>query len=406
VSANDIRPPVDDWATDYDIFHGDYVTDPAPIWDDLRGRCPVAHTERWGGSWMPTRYEDVRELARLVPQLSSDEPLVVKPVALDPDDAFYGVKAPPISSDPPEHGPARRLILPAFSPAAVARNQPFTEELAHRLIDGFAHRGRADAAAEYAQQIPPRVIAHLLGVDESQADNFVTWARGLLEQGLKDPAVRLRARHNILGFFSEQVAKRRVEPRDDFISELLTGELDGEPVSDRHAVGTCNLLLVAGIDTTWSSVGSALWHLASHPGDRERLVAEPELIPTATEELLRAYSPVTMARVVKEEVEAAGVTFRPGERVLMNFPAANRDPEAFPDADRVIIDRQANRHIAFGVGIHRCAGSNLARMEMNVALSAFLSRIPDFSLDDPAAVTWAGGQVRGPRCLPIVFPVS
>ncbi|MGH8972988.1 MAG: cytochrome P450 [Acidimicrobiia bacterium] len=404
MSGNDPGPPVDDWATDYDIFHRDYVTDPAPVWDDLRSRCPVAHTERWGGSWMPTRYEDVRELARLVPELSSIEPLVVAPVPLAPDDAFYGVKAPPISSDPPEHGPARRLILPAFSPPAVARHHPFTEELAHRLIDAFAGRGRADAAAEYAQQIPPRVIAHLLGVDESQADNFVTWARGLLEEGLKDPAIRLEARRNILGFFSEQVAKRRAQPGDDFISELIQGELDGEPVSDKHIVGTCNLLLVAGIDTTWSSIGSALWHLACHPDDRRRLVEEPELIPTATEELLRAYSPVTMARVVKAEVEAAGVTFRPGERVLMNFPAANRDPEAFPDADRVVIDRQANRHIAFGVGIHRCAGSNLARMEMNIALSAFLSRIPEFALEDPATVTWAGGQVRGPRCLPVVFP--
>ncbi|MGH9004340.1 MAG: cytochrome P450, partial [Acidimicrobiia bacterium] len=108
--------------------------------------------------------------------------------------------------------------------------------------------------------------------------------------------------------------------------------------------------------------------------------------------------------VVHEEVEAVGVTFRPGERVLMNFPAANRDPEAFPDAEQVIIDRQANRHIAFGVGIHRCAGSNLARMEMDVALGAFLDRIPEFSLEDPSAVTWAGGQVRGPRQLPIVFP--
>ncbi|MGH9002750.1 MAG: cytochrome P450, partial [Acidimicrobiia bacterium] len=300
MSGDDARPPVEDWATDYDIFDPAYVTDPAPIWDDLRARCPVARTERWGGSWMPTRYEDVRELARIVPELSSDEPLVVKPVAIDPDDAFYGVKAPPISSDPPEHGPARRLILPAFSPAAGAGHRPFTEALAHQLIDAFAARGRADAAAEYAQQIPPRVIAHLLGVDPDRADNFVTWARGLLEQGLKDPAVRLEARHNILGFFLEQVRQRRAEPRDDFISGLLAGELDGEPVSDKHAVGTCNLLLVAGIDTTWSSIGSALWHLATHPQDRKRLVAEPELIPTAVEELLRAYSPVTMARVVHE----------------------------------------------------------------------------------------------------------
>jgi hypothetical protein len=123
------------------------------------------------------------------------------------------------------------------------------------------------------------------------------------------------------------------------------------------------------------------------------------------EELLRAYSPVTMGRVVTEEVSFGGVKMQPGDRVLLNFPGANRDPEAFPDAGQVIIDRQHNRHIAFGVGIHRCAGSNLARMEMNVALSVFLERIPEFSLEDPAAVTWAGGQVRGPRRLPIAFPV-
>ena len=398
------RPPVDDWSGDYDIFHADYITDPAPIWDDLRARCPIAHTERWGGSWLPTRYEDVRALARLVPELSSTEPLVVKPPPL-PDGAYGGVVAPPISIDPPAHGPARRLILPAFSPQAVDRHEPFTRELAHRLIDSFAGRGRADAAVDFAQQIPPRVIAHLLGVDEEQADTFVVWARGLLEQGLTEPEIRFEARRNILGFFTEQVAQHRAEPRDDFISGLLAGELDGQPVPDEHVVGTCFLLLVAGIDTTWSSIGSALWHLASTPSDRKRLVGEPELIPTAVEELLRAYSPVTMGRVVTEEVVFGGVKLQPGDRVLMNFPGANRDPEAFADADQVIIDRRHNRHIAFGVGIHRCAGSNLARMEMNVALSVFLERIPEFSLEDPAAVTWAGGQVRGPRRLPIVFPV-
>jgi hypothetical protein len=399
------RPPVADWSGDYDIFHSEYITDPAPIWDDLRQRCPIAHTERWGGSWLPTRYEDVRALARMVPELSSTEPLVVEPPPL-PDGAYGGVVAPPISIDPPEHGPARRLILPAFSPQAVDGHEPFTRQLAHRLIDAFVDRGRVDAAREYAQQIPPRVIAHLLGVDEEQSDTFVVWARGLLEQGLTEPEIRFEARRNILGFFTEQVAQRRTEPRDDFISGLLAGELDGQPVPDDHVIGTCFLLLVAGIDTTWSSIGSALWHLASAPSDRKRLVTEPELIPTAVEEFLRAYSPVTMARVVKEEVAFGGVKLQPGDRVLLNFPGANRDPEAFTDADQVIIDRQHNRHIAFGVGIHRCAGSNLARMEMNVALSVFLERVPDFSLEDPGAVTWAGGQVRGPRQLPIVFPVG
>lgn len=405
MSPENGRPPVADWATDYDIFDPDYVREPAAIWADLRDRCPIAHTERWGGSWLPTRYEDIRALARMVPALSSTEPLVVKPPPL-PNGEYGGVTAPPISTDPPEHGPARRLILPAFSPQAVARHEPFTRELAHRLIDAFVSRGRADAAAEYAQQIPPRVIAHLLGVDPAQADTFVVWARGLLEQGLTDHEIRWEARRNILGFFSHQVAQRRADPQDDFISELLAGDLDGEPVPDEHVIGTCFLLLVAGIDTTWSSIGSALWHLAGAPSDRKRLVAEPELIPTAVEELLRVYSPVTMGRVVTEEVEFNGVTLRPGDRVLLNFPGANRDPEAFPDADQVVIDRQHNRHIAFGVGIHRCAGSNLARMEMNVAVSVFLERIPEFSLEDPAAVTWAGGQVRGPRCLPVVFPAA
>lgn len=403
------RPPVTDWATDYDIFDPGYIADPAPIWDDLRGRCPVAHTERWGGSWLPTRYEDVVAMARLVPELSSAEMVVVPPAPMR-DEASgqmvtYQPKVPPISSDPPDHGPARRLILPAFSPPAVARHEPYTRDLAERLVEDFAGRGRCDGAAEYAQQIPPRVIAHLLGIDEERAGEFTGWVRDVLEHGLTNPELRIEARQKIHGFFLEEVTKRRAEPGEDFISELLAGTIDGEPVSDEHAVGTCNLLLVAGIDTTWSSIGSALWHLATHPADRKRLVAEPELIPTAVEELLRAYSPVTMGRIVTGEVDVAGVTLRPGDRVLMNFPAANRDPEEFTDADQVIIDRQANRHIAFGVGIHRCAGSNLARMEMNVALSVFLARIPEFSLEDPAAVTWAGGQVRGPRRLPLAFPL-
>jgi len=132
-------------------------------------------------------------------------------------------------------------------------------------------------------------------------------------------------------------------------------------------------------------------------------VAEPELMPLAVEELLRAYSPVTMAREVHGDIEFGGCPMKSGDKVLMNFPAANRDPEAFPDADRVVLDRAVNRHVAFGSGIHRCAGSNLARMELRVALEEWLSRIPEFHLSGDQ-VTWAGGQVRGPRTLPVVFP--
>jgi cytochrome P450 len=182
---------------------------------------------------------------------------------------------------------------------------------------------------------------------------------------------------------------------------LLNSEHDGEATTVPVVMGMCALLLIAGIDTTWSSIGSTMHHLATHPDDRRRLRAEPELMPTAIEEFLRAFAPVTMARRLVVDTEYRGCPMKAGERVLMNFPAANRDPDVFPDADKVILDRQQNRHLAFGAGIHRCAGSNLARMELRVAVEEFLHRIPEFEVTDRAEVTWAGGQVRGPRTVPV-----
>jgi len=207
----------------------------------------------------------------------------------------------------------------------------------------------------------------------------------------------------LLNFLLGQLEERRQNPGDDLLSELLTTEVEGKPVDDGIVLGMAALALIAGVDTTWSAIGSSLWHLATHPDDRKRLVAEPELMPTAIEELLRAYSPVTMAREVTEDVIYAGCPMKAGDKVLMNFPAANRDPEAFEHPEVVQLDRAHNRHVAFGSGIHRCAGSNLARMELQVALEEWLARIPDFSLAEGAEVTWAGGQVRGPRICPVVF---
>lgn len=393
------RPAVEDWSTDFDIMDPGFVADPYPIWADLRETCPIPHTERWEGSWMPTRYEDIRAIANDVETFSSWNPLVIpnpNPEAPDPN-------APPITSDPPVHHGARRILLPAFSPKATERHVDYTRDLCRRLLRGFIEQGRVDAAAGYAQQIPPRVIAHLIGIDEERADEFVGWVRGVLELGLTDPELRTASSAKIFAFFQEQVARRRVDPGDDLISQLMDEEIDGEPITDHQLVGTCNLLLIAGIDTTWSSIGSALWHLATHPEDRRRLVEEPGLIPLAVEEFLRAYSPVSMARVVTHDVEYQGCPMHAGDKVIMSFPAANRDPEVFDQPDEVIIDRAENRHIAFGVGIHRCAGSNLARMEMHVAIEEWLAMIPEFELEDPADVSWAGGQVRGPRRMFVRF---
>ncbi|MDP6342004.1 MAG: cytochrome P450 [Alphaproteobacteria bacterium] len=405
---SDEKCPVEDWASDYDIFDPQYVDDPFSVWNDLRERCPIAHTERWGGSWLPTRYEDLQAMVRMVPALSNSSPVVVPPSPelrdeLRAERAAYGSENPPITADPPEQKPFKQLLLPFFSPKAVEGYRPITEALCHSLIDGFIEQGTADAAADYAQQIPPRVIAHMMGIDVGRADEFVDWTRGALEFGQTQPELRLRYRRIIRDFFTELVAERRRNPGEDMISTLIASEVMGEALSDYTVIGICNLVLVAGIDTTWSSIGAGLWHLAGHGEHRRRLYNEPDLWPTAIEELLRFYAPVTMARKVTEPVSIGDVTFRPGDKVLMNFPGANHDPAVFERADEVVLDRARNRHIAFGIGIHRCAGSNLARMEMEVALRTWFERLADFELADPEAVTWAGGQVRGPRQVPVTF---
>jgi cytochrome P450 len=391
---------VRDWSSDYDIFDLDYVVDPYPIWDDLRSSCPIAHTERLGGSWLPTRYQDVTAIARDVEHFSSRNVGVVPPA--EGDDVLLPVGVPPISADPPVHTWTRRLLLPWFSPRRVEEYERTTRALCQRLVGGFADAGHADAAADYAQQIPVRVIGVMLGVPDHLSDTFTGWVRDLLEFATDTPR-RNKARAEMVNYFSGEMEARRNGSGDDLISVLLRSEVDGDPVPDGHILGTVALTLIAGVDTTWSAIGSALWHLATHDDDRRRLVAEPELLPTAIEELLRAYSPVTMARIVASDTEFEGCPMREGDRVLLNFPGANRDPAMFPDADRVVIDRQENRHVAFGAGIHRCAGSNLARMELRVALQEWLARIPDYRLAPGAQVTWAGGQVRGPRTVPVVF---
>ncbi len=397
--------PVDDWTTDYDIFDPEYVVDPTPVWKDLRSGCPMARTDRRGiRSWLPTRYADVQALAKIVPELSSKDPLVVTLPADMGIDNSSGLNAPPISADPPEQIWTRRMILPAFSPKAVEAHRSFTVNLANQLIDGFIDDGSCDAAVDYAQQIPPRVIAHFLGFDPERADEFVVWVRGVLELGLFDPKTRVKYRDIIQRFLVDEVVSRAKNPRDDYLSELLTmdvPEMKGREVE--VVVGIANLLLIAGIDTTWSSIGSALFHFGTHTQDRRRLAADSSLFPTAIEEMLRFYSPVTMARMAQEDVPFGDITIREGEKVLMNFPGANHDEDAFDDAETVLIDRTRNRHIAFGSGIHRCAGSNLARLEMDVAICTWFERIPEFEVVDTDEVTWAGGQVRGPRKLPMRF---
>jgi cytochrome P450 len=400
--------PVQDWATDFDVLDPRYVNDPFSIWDDLRGRCPIAHTDRRKSSWLPTRYDDITDIAHDIAHFSSLKVAVIPgDEDEDPNADFEGPNLeyglPPISADPPLHTWTRRLLLPWFSHKRVDSYVPLTRELCRGLLHQFADKGHADAAADYAQQIPVRVIARILGVSTDLSDTFTGWVRDVLEFA-DEPERRQRGAEGLLNYFLGELEERRRHPGEDLMSELLTTEVDGQPVDDGIVLGMAALVLIAGVDTTWSAIGSSLWHLATHPEDRKRLATEPELMPTAVEELLRAYAPVTMAREVTEDIEYHGCPMKAGDKVLMNFPAANRDPAAFEQPDVVQLDRAHNRHVAFGSGIHRCAGSNLARMELQVALEEWMARIPDFALAEGREITWAGGQVRGPRILPVVFP--
>src|SRR5215467_1563561 len=398
-SASTMRehPSVKDWINDFDHTDPRWTQDPFPIWDELRAHSPVVHTERFLGCYLPTTYEAVKEIAYDTEHFSSRR-IIVRDVRPEL------IPAPPITSDPPAHKPAKQLLLPSFTPDAIKKLEPRLRTICNELIDEFINDGKVDAAARYTKHIPVRTSAHMLGIPEADGDLFIKWIHEILEVGIKNNDRLMGATHEMSAYFAGHIARRKNSPTDDLISTLMNArDKNGQPLPDAHVVGSLRLLLIAGIDTTWSAIGASLWHLARIPADRERLIAEPELMPIAIEEFLRAYSPVTMAREVMKETTISGCPVKPGNMVLLSFPAANRDPAVFPDANKVVIDRRENRHAAFGLGIHRCVGSNLARMEMTVAIEEWLRRIPDFHLDPAGKVAWSEGTVRGPRQLPILF---
>ncbi|MDA0635849.1 cytochrome P450 [Nonomuraea sp. MCN248] len=394
-----ITGPVGDWATDFSHLEPEWAADPYPILDGLRQRCPIAHTDRFGGGWLPTRYEDVAAIAYDTERFSSRS--IVMSNFRPPRELAPVGGTPPISSDPPFHHDARKLLLPAFTKTAVSRREAAARAYCHSLIDAFEGRDVVDAAGEYAQHIPMRVISDMLGFPPEDGPRFRVFIENVLEGVNLPPEERMANFQELFDYLYVQIHDHLANPRDDLTTYLIDAELYGQKLQPEHVSGTMALLLIAGIDTTWSAIGASLWHLAKTPADRERLVAEPELLPTAMEEFLRAYAPVTMARLVKEDMTWHGVDMKADDWILLSFPSANRDPEQFDRADEVVIDREVNRHAAFGLGIHRCVGSHLARMELRVALEVWLERVPSFSLADPEAVRWATGQVRGPRTLPV-----
>ncbi len=396
-----LKPAVEDFATDFDHTDPQWVNNPYPIWEDLRNRCPVAHTDRYGGAWFPATHELVSQVAKDTENFTSRSVVMSNLRPTDQDlPAPIGL-APPITSDPPFHAIARRLILPAFSPGVVNALEPQIRALCNRLLDDMGDSAVVNGGTQYAQYIPVGVIQQMLGFPLEDIELFLQIVIDVLDSIDQPADVRQATGDKNRAYFERQIQDHIDNPRDDFTSYLINAEIAGSKLELDHVIGTMVLTLVAGIDTTWSAISSSLWHLAQNPHDLARLVNEPELMDVAVEEFLRFYAPVTMARLVKEDFEFNGCPMKKDDWVLLGFPAANRDPQAFEDADKFIIDRKENRHVAFGLGIHRCAGSNLARLELKVAIQEFIKRYPTFTLKNPSEVTFSPGQVRGARNLPI-----
>jgi len=390
-----------DWVNDFDHADPEYNERAHEIWAEFQGsECPVAHSERYDGLWAPFTYEMVHEIAYDTEHFSSQGVVVNtgRPIA----EAPVG-PAPPITSDPPFHNIARRILLPPFAPKVIAEWEPEVRRLCNELLDrmGDITEGESivDGAVQYAQSIPVNVIARMLGFPTEDEDLFRDFVHNVLERINEPVEDREEFMQPLADYLDAQIEDHRQNPRDDLTNYLLNVEIGGNKLSDEHVRGSILLLLVAGIDTTWSAIGSSLWHLGTHPDDLQRLVDEPDVMMFALEEFLRAYAPVTMARLVKEDYDFHGCPMKANDWVLLPFPAAYRDPKQFEHATQFVIDRQENRHGAFGLGIHRCLGSNLARLELKVAVEEFVRRFPSFTVD--GETRWSVGQIRGPRELPL-----
>jgi hypothetical protein len=393
--------PVSDWATDLDHADPGYNPNAPRIWADLRAAgCPVAHSDRYGGMWAPVTHDLVKEVAYDTEHFTSQgvivspgRPLIAAPVG----------PAPPITSDPPFHQVARRLLLPPFSPKVIAEWEPEVRRLCRDLLDRMGEvvvgETVVDAAVQYAQHIPVNVIARMLGFPTADEERFRGFVHDALES-VNIPLDQRIAKMEALGqYIQAQVDDHVANPRDDLTSYLLQVEIDGQRLSPEHVRGSIVLLLIAGIDTTWSAIGSSLMHLSTHPDDLDRIVKDPDVMLFAVEEFLRMYAPVTMARLVREDHDFHGCPMKANDWVLLPFPAANLDPSFVDEPDTFVVDRAENRHAAFGLGIHRCLGSNLARLELRIAIQEFVGRFPAFSA--AGDVGWSVGQIRGPRRLPV-----
>jgi len=357
-------------------------------WDEIRERYAAFWNDAYGGHWVLTRFDPIREALQDVDTFSTDSTIISDP---NPDYLLL-----PLFLDPSKHLKYRKLYNARFSPGVVEALTPVARQACQDTIDEFIDRGHCDLINEFADIYPTQVFLIALGLPLDQAPQFVTWVRAIFK-GLSGEDVEgaAAAQGEVTAYFQDLLDQRRRHPKDpetDMVSYLLDARIDGEPISQEYLESMLTTLVLAGLDTTKSQLGYNFHYLATHPEDRRRLVEDPTLIPSAIEELLRANAFVPPARKLKKDVEYEGCPMKSGQMVLMPLWSATRDPRAFDDPATVRFDRENNRHIAFGAGAHRCAGAHLARRELLIAMQEWHKRIPDYWLASDAPIVEHGWQ--------------
>jgi cytochrome P450 len=381
---------------DFD-YHRDprFTDDPFGPFDSVRDQRAFFSTA-YEGYWVLTRAEDIRE-AFQAPEVFSSS------ITGIPAHTFWPRKLLPLELDPPDHGRFRHPLARPFSPAAVLAMEPHIRQVCVELVDGIAGNGCCEFLSEFAAPFPTAIFVERLGLPAGETKRFVAWNDDLLH-AYDDPERRAAAGRTIAGYLSELVERRAAEQDGagtDLVGLLLEAEVDGRPLTTEEISDYSFLLFMAGLDTVTAALSFMFAYLARHPDHRAQLVADPSIIPSAVEELLRYHAFVNPARTVTRDVEFAGVSMRAGDRVLCSTALAGRDPHEFADAADVCLARSDNRHLAFGAGPHRCLGSHLARAELRIALEEFHRRIPDYSIEDGTRVRSHGGGVLGIDHLPL-----
>ncbi len=384
------------------LFSPGAANEPHEAYRKIRDETPVLRTVGYDGAMevIVSRYEDVCWALRHPEVFSSSAEAV-----------SIGQEQPliPLQIDPPDHLKYRRLLDPQFSPKRMAELEGGTRDFVNRLIDGFADRGTCDFHEEFATPLPSTIFLMLMGLPHEDLPTFLQWrdntVRPDVEPGDFEGAQRIRDQtgHDITQYFERAIAHRRSNPDDGLLSRLVHAEIEGRPLSREELLGTCHLLMLGGLDTVTATLDCSIAYLAHHPERRRQLVENPGLTAAAVEELLRWETPVQMvARVVKQDATIGGVEVKKGDRATILIGAADGDEREFEDADVVSFTREANRHVAFGGGPHRCLGSHLARLELRVALEEFHRRVPEYRIPDGTELVYSPG-IRQTMGLPLEF---